>query len=167
MIRAYRLFWGLALIIIILDQASKAWIRLRIPFESYIGPDAYEIIPNFFYIVHVGNWGAAFGQFQGFGWLFILLAFVFLSAIVVFRNYFELHRLWMQFVFGLVSGGIIGNVIDRIWQGYVTDFILNIVPIIDYHWPVYNIADAAIVVGISLYGIETVRADFKKQEPET
>ena len=164
MFRAHRLILGLAFAIIAVDQATKAWIRVTIPFESYIGASSIDIIPGYFYFVHVGNWGAAFGKLQGFGWLFIALAIAFLGAIAFFRKFFELHRPYMQFIFGLVTGGIIGNLIDRIWQGYVTDFILNIIPVINYHWPVYNIADAAIVIGISLYGIESVRADLSERK---
>ena len=160
LIKAHKFLLGLALVILVADQASKAWIRANIPFNSYVGPHSIEIIPDYFYIVHVGNWGAAFGQFQGFGWLFVSLAFVFLGAIAVFRKFFELGRPFMQFTFGLIVGGIIGNLIDRIWQGFVTDFILNVIPIINYEWPVYNIADAGIVVGFFLYGYESIRNDF-------
>lgn len=162
LIKAHKLLLGLALVILIADQATKAWIRVKIPFESYVGPHSIEIIPDYFYIVHVGNWGAAFGQLQGFGWLFVILAFVFLTAIAVFRKFFELDKPFMQFTFGLIVGGIIGNLIDRVWQGHVTDFILNVIPIINYEWPVYNIADAGIVVGFVFYAYASLKSDIQE-----
>ncbi|MGB0369744.1 MAG: signal peptidase II [Opitutales bacterium] len=164
MLSKYKLVIGLGLGILVADQITKAWVRQTIPFESYIGPHSIEIIPDYFYFVHVGNWGAAWGQFEGFGWLFSILAVAAIFAIGFFRKQLELHRTWIQFIFGLITGGIVGNLIDRVWQGFVTDFILNIIPFINYHWPVYNIADSAIVVGVILYMIESVRTDFLERK---
>ncbi|MEM7674255.1 MAG: signal peptidase II [Verrucomicrobiota bacterium] len=168
MILAYRLLLGLGFGILVADQVTKAWVRATIPFDTYIGYDSIEIIPGYFYFVHVGNWGAAWGQFEGFGWLFSILAVLAIFAIGYFRKHLELHRPWIQVIFGLICGGIIGNLIDRVWQGFVTDFILNVIPIIGYHWPVYNIADSAIVIGVTLYAIESIRADFqdRKKKPQ-
>ena len=164
--RSYALVFGLAWFWLLFDQLSKAWVRRAIPFESYIGPESIDLLPGRFHFVHVGNYGAAWGMFEGFGGFFVVLAVLAVGAIVVFRRQLEMHRPFIQLVFGLIVGGIIGNVIDRVWQGYVTDFILVIIPVVEYHWPVFNIADAGIVVGVSSYLVDSFRPVHKAQVGE-
>lgn len=161
--RRYLIFWILASLSLFWDQVSKVWVRGNIPFNSYRDIDSITLIPGTFYIVHVGNHGAAWGMLEGFGWLFISLAVFAMAAIYVYRKHLELDRRWIQMIFGLLVGGIIGNVVDRIFQGFVTDFILVIIPVVGYHWPVFNVADAAIVTGVLLYMVETFRSDFKEK----
>lgn len=155
----YRLLLATALSVFILDQITKAWIFDRLPLGSYHYPDSIEIIDGFFYIVHIGNEGAAWGMFSGYsGWLAIF-ALVALALIYRFRATLELHRPIMQLVFGLLIGGILGNLIDRLLHGHVIDFL-------DFHFPFtipylmptgrypsFNIADCGIVVGTLMYVI--------------
>lgn len=116
-----------------------------------------EVIKNFFYIVHIGNEGAAWGMFAGHGTLLALFALVALFVIYKFRHALELHRTPMQFAFGLLVGGVLGNFVDRIVHGHVIDFldfhfpfsIPGLLP--DGRYPAFNIADCGIVVGVLAY----------------
>ena len=81
------------------------------------------------------NTGAAFGLFQGYNWIFIAVSLV---ALIVCILYYKKHLLG----FSLLIGGIMGNLIDRIFLGHVRDFINVRI------WPVFNVADAAVVLGV-------------------
>jgi signal peptidase II len=150
--RVTRYKWLLALagFIFLSDQWSKEWILRNLPPGAYFPPENIEVIPGFFHIVHLGNTGAAWGMFQGMSFWLGLLAIAALAAIFIFRRYLNLELLPVQISFGLLSGGILGNLIDRLRHGYVVDFL-------DFHfgsfytWPAFNIADAGICVGVGIY----------------
>ncbi|MFW5883511.1 MAG: signal peptidase II, partial [Verrucomicrobiota bacterium] len=133
-----------------LDQGTKLWVEAVLPLHSYTPPPVV-IIPGFFNIVHIANYGAAWGMLQGMGWLLALLALAFLAGMFFFRRSLELHKPHLQIIFGLIAGGIVGNLIDRVVRGYVVDFFDFIIPIVDYRWPAFNFADIGIVVGVFLY----------------
>lgn len=155
----YRLFWWIALSVYGLDQSTKLWILSleTLPLGSYFSPDNIEIVPNFFYLVHIGNDGAAWGLLSGQGRLLGCIALLALISIYYFREKLELTRVSVQICFGLLTGGILGNVTDRILHGHVIDFL-------DFHlpfslpylfphgrYPAFNIADCGIVIGVILY----------------
>lgn len=146
---AYRLLLILLLAVFVLDQLSKAWIYARMPLGSY-GPYAgIEVIPDFFYLVHVGNTGAAWSMFSGKSVFLALLACVTLLAIYVWRRALGLRARITQVAFGLLCGGILGNLVDRLLHGHVIDFL-------DFHfgsyvYPTFNVADSGICVGVILY----------------
>ena len=155
---SYRILFTLAGTILLLDQLTKWVVERTLPFESsYYPPDRISVIENVFYIVHIGNEGAAWGLFSDFkGWL-MLMAFIVLALIYFARRHFQLERSCMQIAFGALIGGILGNLIDRFRTGYVIDFIdIHLpftVPIIlpEGRWPAFNIADSAIVIGLFYY----------------
>jgi signal peptidase II len=146
---AYRLLLILLLAVFGLDQLSKGWIYARLPLGSY-GPYAgIEVIPNFFYLVHVGNTGAAWSMFSGKSVFLALLACVTLLAIYVWRRALGLRARITQIAFGLLCGGILGNLVDRLLHGHVIDFL-------DFHfgsyvYPTFNVADSGICIGVILY----------------
>ncbi len=153
--RAWRLH-ATAVVILTLDLATKQWVLNTIPEGTY-NPPWKTIIDGTFYLVHIGNKGAAFGAFAGYGWLLAILAIVAIAAIYLFRKDLELHRPSLQIVFGLIIGGILGNFIDRVWHGHVIDF-LDVhfpfdVPFIGPRFPAFNIADSGITTGVFLYFI--------------
>jgi signal peptidase II len=149
-----------ALIVFALDQLTKIWIFNTMALDSYFYPhdaDVIEVIKNFFYIVHIGNEGAAWGMFSGHGEILALFALIVLSAIYRFRHTLELHRNTMQLAFGLLIGGVLGNLVDRLVHGHVIDFL-------DFHlgftlpwvlptgrYPAFNVADCGIVIGVFTY----------------
>jgi len=153
-LRRYRYLLSLAFTLFALDQITKAWIYKNLRIESF---DQVEVIKSFFYIVHVGNKGAAWGMFSGYGGLLSAIAVFALIAIYLLRHRLELYRLPMQVVFGLFVGGILGNTLDRLVHGHVIDFLDFRFPFqIPYimptgQYPTFNLADSGIVIGMILY----------------
>ncbi len=153
---AHRRLLLIAVIVVVLDQLSKAWIAGRLPYGTY-GEEggAIAVIPGFFYLVHVGNTGAAWSLFSGRSAVLAAVAAVTLAAIFLAAPPgTALSR--VQVYFGLLCGGIIGNLVDRLRHGHVIDFI-------DLHfgrhyaYPTFNLADAGICVGVALYFIQSLR----------
>jgi len=139
----------LAAVVVILDQAVKLLVVDNIP--AY---DSWVVIPGFFNLTHIYNTGGAFGFLAGksslFRHLFFLTASVIAMAMVVYL-YLQTPRsyLFLRFGLAMILGGAVGNIIDRIRLGKVVDFIdLHVKGL---HWPAFNIADSAIVVGILIF----------------
>ena len=114
---AYRQLLLLACATLALDQATKFWIADHVPFDPKhshdVGQDI-EIISRFFYLIHVGNTGAAWSMFSGQGVLLAALAGCTLTAIFFWRHALGLRDRTTQFAFGLLCGGIAGNLLDRL-----------------------------------------------------
>jgi len=145
---AYRGFWILLVVVFGLDQLTKYWVSARMPLGSY-GASGITIVPGFLNLVHVGNTGAAWSMFSGKSTGLALLALGTLAAIFIWRRQLGLRQRVAQFAFGLLCGGIAGNLIDRVAHGYVVDFI-------DLHfgaytYPTFNVADSAICIGVFCY----------------
>lgn len=154
---AYRLLLGLALAVFVLDQLTKQWIASRLAFGTYGEPSgAIPVIRGFFYLVHLGNTGAAWSMFTGQSVLLACLAAGTILAIFFWRKALGLRERSAQICFGLLCGGIVGNLVDRLLHGHVIDFI-------DLHfgsyvYPTFNVADSGICVGVVLYLILSLRA---------
>lgn len=159
-LRTYKTFWISALFVIITDQISKILVLKYIAPNTYISPPPIPLIPKFFYLVHIHNTGSAWGFFSGNNILFILLAIAALVCLFIFRKHIELSHPPANFIFGLIAGGIAGNLIDRIAHGYVIDFLDVHLPF--YRWPAFNVADAAITIGVALYCYFAI---FKNNQP--
>jgi len=155
-IRRYRWLLALAAIVFLADQITKSWVFANIPFNTFGPPGHVEIIPGFFNLAHVGNTGAAWSLFTGNSVTLALLAGVTLVAIFVFRRQLALEHTGVQTCFGLLCGGILGNLVDRILHGHVIDFLDFRFG--SYIYPTFNIADSGIVVGVLLYVIVSFRA---------
>lgn len=152
---AYRVFWACALGVGSLDQLSKGWIALRLPYPTYGESGAICVVRDFCYLVHVGNTGAAWSLFSGRSVLLALLAGATLAAIFFWRRSLGLRDRLAQISFGLLCGGIAGNLLDRLRHGYVVDFL-------DLHfghyvYPTFNLADAGICTGVGLFLIFSLR----------
>lgn len=148
-IAAYKRLNSLALLIIVTDQVTKLLIERNLPFGSFYPPHCIEVIPGFFNLVHVGNTGAAWSLFSGYPKALAFIGLLALVLLFVFRNSLQLKLPQSQWAFGLIIGGIIGNLIDRFRLGHVTDFLdfhIN-----DWYWPSFNVADSAITIGVGLY----------------
>ncbi len=150
-------------IIITLDQLTKEWVRDNIPkFSSMIPIPA---LGEYFVFEHVDNYGAAFGILRNQGSLFIVIAVVVAIAILVYARYLPIDQTFVRFLLGLQLGGAVGNLLDRINQGFVTDFVKMGIPGV-YYWPNYNIADSSIVIGVIALGIYIIMDDIRKQRQE-
>jgi len=141
-------FYLIALGIILLDRATKLAIIQTLRLGQGI-----PVIPGFFDIVFVLNPGAAFGLLATLSDevrnpLFIFISILAVVLIVFYHTrYLRSHRL-VSVALGLVLGGAVGNLIDRLRYGMVVDFLdVHAGP---YHWPAFNVADSAISVGVSL-----------------
>jgi signal peptidase II len=156
-VRAYRLLLFLFAGVLALDQATKAWIVSRLAFGTYGEENgAIPVIRGFFYLTHVGNTGAAWSMFTGKSVLLAALAAGTLVAIFFWRRALGLHDRVAQVCFGLLCGGIAGNLVDRMHYHHVIDFI-------DLHfgsyvYPTFNVADSGICVGVLLYLLHSLRA---------
>jgi signal peptidase II len=140
-IRTYGLLLLVAGIVILLDQVTKVIIRATLPFGASWTP--WEGLP-FFRIVHWQNTGAAFGMFQGGGLIFGILAVIVSIVIALYFPKIPREFVFMRIALAMQLGGAIGNLIDRILFGPVTDFIAV------GAFPVFNIADASITVGVAI-----------------
>ncbi len=159
----HRWLFIIAGLVFVLDQLSKSWIARNLPTDAYYGsPDALCVIPEWFYVVHVYNPGAAWGMFSGYAMILALLGVVAIGLVFFFRRQLELHRPYVQGIFGLMCGGILGNLVDRFHYGQVLDFILVILPG-GYHWPAFNVADIAITTSVTLYCLIALAQGFSKK----
>ena len=130
--------WYIALVIIALDQGSKWLIQQGLTLHESI-----PVIPGFFHITYILNRGAAFGILENQRWLFLIMAILLFVLYAVFRKKLPEHRA-VQAGAGMLLGGAFGNALDRFLHGAVVDFF-------DFRiWPVFNIADIGIVVGVCL-----------------
>lgn len=135
-------FAVIAAIVVALDQWTKALTRSNIE----VG-EVRAFVPGVLDLTHIHNRGAAWGMFQGHATTLAIVAIVVviaLAAVVIARRRTSLVEM---ISFGLIVGGAIGNLIDRITQGYVTDMIRT--AFIDF--PVFNIADSAVTVGTAVF----------------
>lgn len=146
--------FGIALLIVALDQLTKWWLLQTM---QQIGGRFIEIA-GFFNIVLVWNRGVSFGMFNNDaavnGVLFSLVAAAIVAALLVWL--WRAADLLIALAIGLVIGGAIGNVADRLRLGAVVDFLDFHVG--DWHWPAFNVADAAICVGVGLMVIDGLLA---------
>ncbi len=135
----------LAIGVTLVDQASKFLVRRH--FYLYI--EVQPVIPGLFDLRYIQNTGAAWGMFAG-GHLWLAgLSVVVLALLVICRRSFFGESRIDRVAFGLISGGVVGNFIDRVRLHYVVDFL-------DFYWrghhfPAFNVADAAICIGVGLY----------------
>ena len=158
----YRLLFALAVVIFAADQLTKILISHSIELGSFYPPHIIQVIPDFFHLVHVSNTGAAWSLFTGYSMWLAVIGFGALIAIWFMRNTLQLELKTNQWAFGMIVGGIIGNVFDRLRLGYVIDFL-------DFqfggwHFPSFNIADSAICVGVAIYAIASLVYDFGKKK---
>jgi signal peptidase II len=149
------LFLGVAALVFLLDQASKYVVLTSLSLGEAWNP--IVILKPYFSITHVTNTGAAFGLFQDHGTLFAIVAVAVVVGMVIFYRYLPSDRIWLRVSLGLQLGGALGNLLDRVHLGTVVDFI-------DFKfWPVFNLADTAIVSGVAVLAFYLL---FSGQEDE-
>ncbi len=161
-IAAYKRLHSLALIVLVLDQATKLLVENTLPFGSFYPPHCIEVIPGFFNIVHVGNTGAAWSLFSGYPRALAFIGVAALFLLYFFRESLQLKLPQSQLSFGLIIGGIVGNLLDRFRLGHVTDFLDFHIK--DAYWPSFNIADSAITIGVGLYIFFSFRQAKEEKE---
>ena len=154
------LFW-IAGIVLVIDQLTKMFVESRLPLYQMWAP--IPSIQEFFRITHVPNTGMAFGLFPSGSSFFLVVAVVVAVAIIYYNFTLPKGEFTLRLALSLQLGGALGNFTDRLRIGHVTDF-LDFGP-----WPVFNVADMAIVGGAIVLGwlvLQETREEFaqKKQE---
>lgn len=147
---------GIALIVLALDQITKAIVLRFLPYVW----DERTVVPGFFKLVYWQNTGAAWSSFTGKNAALALIAIAALVILYFSRHHFSSHTLLGQFAFGLVIGGIMGNLMDRIFRQHVVDFLRFYILQRggeERGFPAFNLADSAICVGVALVFLITWR----------
>ncbi len=130
--------------LLLLDQGTKILVERTM----YYG-ESRPVIDGFFNITYVTNKGAAWGMFSGYGWLLLGIGIAVLVAAIVFLRYLTEGYIERYAAIFTIAAGVIGNSIDRMWRGEVVDFFD--VYFRNWHWPVFNIADCAICIGVGIF----------------
>jgi len=161
--------WGLAaaLVVLALDQASKWWVLnvLHLPERHEV-----HVLPHLEFTM-VGNRGVTFGLLWQNGswgpWLLAGVALAVVALLVVWMRRAE--RRVTALALGAIAGGAVGNVIDRVRLGHVTDFIRVHATFgdYDYSWFVFNVADAAVVCGVAILVLEGLFPQRQRLQPGT
>lgn len=148
--RAQLRMFTTALVIIILDQVVK-----RVVVNAMKMGESIEVIGSFVRLTRTANTGAAFGLFRGGTTWFIAISLIAAVVIIALSRRIVQSRPSERLAFGLILGGAVGNLIDRIARdGAVVDFIDIGGPA--YRWPAFNVADSAITVGVTLLAVSIV-----------
>jgi signal peptidase II len=145
-------FFGVILLVLLVDQASKAWVV-----NALAVGESRQVIRNVLYLTLTHNTGIAFGLMSGVGWFTTPLAILVMLGILWYRIQDRTHPTWREIGLGLLFGGALSNLIDRLRLGYVVDMF-------DFQiWPVFNVADSCISIAIVIL---LVSQFFHKSEEE-
>jgi len=156
-------YYAIAFIVLLLDYLTKWVVRVKLdPLQPL------ELIPGFLRFAYWENSGVAFGLFDAVEsvwkpYVLAAMAVVAVVVILVYSAHMPPERKLLQVSLAIITGGVLGNCVDRIIRGYVIDFI-------DFHihdsfyWPTFNAADSAITIGIALLLIDTVKNPVVKED---
>jgi signal peptidase II len=140
------------------DQFTK-WLAHT--YLTRAADQSVSIVGDFVRLTYVANRGAAFGILQDRTIFFVLIGVAVIAVIIASYRYFKVTGWLLNVALGLQLGGAIGNLIDRVRTGYVVDFIdVGIRSV--YSWPVFNVADSAIVVGVGILAFHMMRTPKPK-----
>jgi signal peptidase II len=150
-------FSGLAAIVVVLDQATKAWLA------SFLAPgQSVEVVGDLLRLVHSRNAGGLFGILQGQVVVFAIVSSIVVGLIVVYHARTERSR-YLSITLGFLLGGALGNLADRLRLGYVVDFVDA--GLGDFRWYTFNVADAAISFAIVLLLAASVWPSVARRAP--
>lgn len=158
----YLIIVGIVLTVILLDHLTKYLSMLYLPKHN---EEMIEIIPNFFYLIEHHNTGAAWSMFEGN--VFMILIVPFIALVVFFYIASKGNFINMKFYtigVSLMIGGTIGNLIDRLFRGYVIDFLKFF--IFSYDYPTFNVADMSLVIGVIMFSIDILFLESKREKKD-
>jgi signal peptidase II len=153
-----------ALVVALLDQVTKSLIIATIPYGSV--PVKHE---TFFWLTHERNMGLVGGAFRNVPWVPYLAPLAATAVLIYLFRHLNAHSRVQALAYGLVAGGAVGNLVDRLRLGWVTDFLqvhFYFVPF-DFPWkmwPAFNVADAAICVGVAILVVGWGRNEAYRQD---
>ena len=140
----------IAIVVLIIDQLSKMIA------SAYLVDNILTLIPNFFKLEYALNTGAAWSILNNKQALLIIISIILMIILFMFNKKFKENKR-NNIAFGLLFGGIWGNLVDRIFHSYVIDFLSF--KIFNYDYPIFNIADIAVVIGILLLIIAIIKGE--------
>lgn len=127
-------------LVLVLDQLTKYFLKNKT-----------FILTNFLKIDYVENIGAAFGILKGFNWLFIIVAFIVIFFIFKYYKEIRKEKFYVHLATGFLLGGVLGNLVDRFFLGYVRDFI-------DFSfWPTFNVADTFSTIAVIILALYLIK----------
>lgn len=145
---------GVSALVVIADLLTKWWVATAIPVY-----EVREVVPGLLNLTHVRNRGVAFGLFNSLGdsgpMVLIVAGVVALVVVAIYFRQTEDEERLLLWSLALILGGAVGNLIDRVVNGAVTDFVDAYIG--THHWHTFNVADSAISVGICLMLLDLVR----------
>lgn len=150
-------YYIIAFLVILLDQVTK-WLVVK---NMHLG-ESITVIEDFLYITSHRNRGAAWGILQGQMWFFYVITVIVIVGIIYYIQKHAKGKLLLGLALGLMLGGAIGNFIDRVIRKEVVDFVNTF--IFSYDFPVFNIADSALVVGVGLLMLQMLREEREAKE---
>jgi signal peptidase II len=151
------LYYIIAIGVVLLDQVTK-WLIVK----NFSLGESIKVIENFFYITSHRNRGAAWGILQGQMWFFYVITVIVIIGIIYYIQKEVKGKMLLGVSLGLMLGGAIGNFIDRVFRKEVVDFIQTF--IFSYDFPIFNIADSALVIGVALLMLQMLREEREAKE---
>ncbi len=145
--------------VILLDQVTK-WLVVT----NMERGESIPLITDFLYLTSHRNTGAAWGILEGQMWFFYIVTTVVVIGIILFIQRLKAHEKLVGWSLGLMLGGAIGNFIDRLFRKEVVDFINTY--IFTYDFPIFNVADSALVIGVGLFFIHTLLEGKQEKEKQ-
>lgn len=154
---AFVFYYIIALLAVLADQWTK-WLIVK---NMELG-ERITVIENFLYITSHRNRGAAWGILQGQMWFFYVITVIVIIAIIYYLKKSKMESPLFKFSLALMLGGAIGNFIDRVFRQEVVDFV-HTYPF-GYNFPIFNIADSALVIGVAILIIYMLLEEKKEKE---
>lgn len=149
-------FVGIAALLL-LDQLTK-WIVLN----TLTKVDTVALIDGIFHLTYCENRGAAFGIMQNRVWFFVVVTVAVFVAVIWYMIKYKPKNKWLNFSLTLLMGGALGNFVDRIFRGYVVDFL-------DFrliNFPIFNVADCFVVIGAILLAFYMIFSEYEKEKKQ-
>ncbi|MBN2072860.1 MAG: signal peptidase II [Actinobacteria bacterium] len=144
-----------AVCVLIADQVSKHFVIQRLPENTSI-----QLIPRVLSITHITNTGAAFGIFQDYTRVLIVISSVAIVLIIVLKLLMNLDSVFYNISLGFVLGGALGNLVDRYFVGRVVDFIS-----LSFFGPIFNVADSFILIGFCIIIVLILKEYLRRGKP--
>lgn len=146
----------IAVLVLIIDQVSKSLVEIFLNLH-----ENFTVIKNFFYITVAHNTGGAWSIFSNHSYLFIVASVIAILLLIKFMFGFK-NNFRNNLAFGFLFGGIFSNLADRVFLGYVRDFLDF--KLFGYDYPIFNIADVTIVVGVLLLVVAVIKGEDKRDK---
>jgi signal peptidase II len=132
-----------AVAILVADQATKALVVANLAVGEHV-----DLLGDLVQVWHAQNRGASFSLFQGWSIVFLVVSVLSIGMVAYFHRSLHRQSLWLHLLLGVILGGTLGNFIDRLRLGYVTDWLS--IGIGQTRWPTFNVADSSLVIGIGI-----------------